>query len=154
MQVQLSHKSAPTPVFPKKKSCRMEITYKFDIVPTAEQVIELYEIAGLPRPTKDPERIKKMFENSNLIVTAWDEEKLVGVCRTITDWVWSSYLADLAVNPDYKKSGIGKKLIELTKEKVGEQSMILLLSVPTAMDYYPKVGFTKENRGFIINRSN
>jgi predicted N-acetyltransferase YhbS len=131
----------------------MEIAYKVDVIPTAEQIIELYNKAALPRPTNDPERIKKMFDNSNLVISAWDEEKLVGVCRTITDWVWCSYLADLAVSPDYKKSGIGKKLIELTKEKVGEQSMILLLSVPTAMDYYPKVGFTKEDRGFMMPRT-
>src|SRR6187402_304480 len=106
----------------------MEIIYKFDRIPTAEQVIELYDKAGLPRPTDDKHRIQKMYENSNLIVTAWDNEKLVGVSRSITDWVWSCYLADLAISPDYKKSGIGKKLIELTKEKVGEQTMILLLS--------------------------
>ena len=131
----------------------MEISYKVDVIPTAEQIIELYNKAALPRPINDPERIKKMFDNSNLVVSAWDADKLVGVCRTITDWVWCSYLADLAVNPDYKKSGIGKKLIELTKEKVGEESMIFLLSVPTAMDYYPKVGFTKEDRGFMIPRT-
>jgi N-acetylglutamate synthase-like GNAT family acetyltransferase len=130
----------------------MEITYRSDIVPTAAQVIELYDKAALPRPTNDPGRIEKMFQNSNLIITAWDKDKLVGVSRTITDWAWCSYLADLAVNPDYKKSGIGKKLIELTREKVGEQSMLLLLSVPTAMDYYPRVGFSKEDRGFIIHR--
>jgi predicted N-acetyltransferase YhbS len=130
----------------------MEIAYKTDTTPTAEQVIELYESAGLPRPTKDAERIRLMYANSNVIVTAWDDNKLVGACRTITDWVWSSYLADLAVDPGYKKSGIGKKLIELTKEKVGEQSMILLLSVPTAFEYYPKVGFSKEDRAFMIPR--
>ncbi|MEO6548741.1 MAG: GNAT family N-acetyltransferase [Ferruginibacter sp.] len=130
----------------------MAIEYKSDIIPTAEQVIELYNEAGLPRPTKDPERIKKMFENSNLIVTAWDETKLVGVARTITDWSWSSYLADLAVSPGYKKAGIGKKLTEITRDRVGKQSMILLLSVSTAMEYYPKVGFTKEDRAFMISR--
>lgn len=94
-----------------------------------------------------------MFEHSNLIVTAWDNDLLVGVSRSITDWVWSCYLADLAVRQDYKKAGIGKKLIKLTKEKVGEQSMVLLLSVPTAMEYYPKVGFTKQESSFIINRT-
>lgn len=130
----------------------MEIIYKTDTIPTPEQIIELYNNAGLPRPTNDPERIKKMFSNSNLIITAWDENKLAGVCRTITDWVWCSYLADLAVSPGYKQSGIGKKLVELTREKLGEQSMILLLSVPAAMDYYPKLGFTKEDRGFSIPR--
>lgn len=131
----------------------MEITYTFDRIPTTEQVIELYDRAGLPRPTDDKDRIQKMYDNSNLIVTAWDNEKLVGVSRSITDWVWSCYLADLAVNPEYKKSGIGKKLLDLTKEKVGEQTMILLLSVPTAMEYYPKVGFIKEDRGFTILRT-
>ena len=131
----------------------MEIVYAFDKIPTADQVIELYDNAGLPRPTNDKERIQKMYDNSNLIVTAWDHDKLIGVSRCITDWVWSCYLADLAVSPDYKKSGIGKKLIELTKEKVGEQTMILLLSVPTAMEYYPKVGFIKEDRGFTILRT-
>lgn len=132
---------------------RAKITYRFDVVPTAAQVVTLYDTAGLPRPTRDLQRIKRMFENSDLIVTAWDEDKLVGVSRTITDWVWGSYLADLAVSPDYKSSGIGKKLIELTREKIGEQSMLLLLSVPTAMDYYPKVGFVRENRAFIIHRT-
>ncbi|MNX30580.1 putative acetyltransferase [compost metagenome] len=131
----------------------MEIIYKFDVKPTADQIIELYDKAELPRPTNDKERIRKIYENSNLIFTAWDNEKLVGVSRSITDWAWSCYLADLAVNPEYKKSGIGKKLIELTKEKVGEQTMVLLLSVPTAMEYYPKVGFSKEDRSFIIHRT-
>jgi N-acetylglutamate synthase-like GNAT family acetyltransferase len=131
----------------------MELIYSFDIIPTSEQVIDLYENAGLPRPTHDKERIKKMYANSNLIITAWDKELLVGVSRCITDWVWSCYLADLAIRKDYKKSGIGKKLINLTKEKVGEQTMVLLLSVPTAMDYYPKVGFMKEDRSFIIHRA-
>ena len=131
----------------------MEITYKTGVLPATQQVIELYEKSGLPRPTKDKERIKKMFENSNVVVTAWDNDRLVGVSRSLTDWAWCCYLSDLAVDPDYKKSGIGKKLIQLTKETVGEQSMILLLSVPTAMEYYPKVGFTKEDRGFMMSRT-
>ncbi len=130
-----------------------QISYRIDVVPTTEQVIELYNDAGLPRPTHDPQRIRTMFKNSNLIVTAWDESKLVGVSRTITDWVWCSYLADLAVSPAYKRSGIGRKLIALTREKIGEQSMTLLLSVPTAMEYYPRVGFVKEGRAFIIHRT-
>ena len=134
------------------KIIALEISYKFDVIPTAEQVIELYENAGLPRPTNDKERIHKMYQHSNLIVTAWAGDLLVGVCRCITDWVWSCYLADLAIRSEYKKSGIGKQLIKLTKEKLGEQSMILLLSVPTAMEYYPKVGFSKEDRSFMIAR--
>jgi predicted N-acetyltransferase YhbS len=131
----------------------MSITYSSSIVPAAAQVTTLYNNAGLPRPTHDEERIRKMYDNSNLIITAWDGDELVGVCRCITDWYWSCYLADLAVEPGYQKEGIGKKLVALTKEKVGEEVMILLLSVPGAMTYYPKVGFTKEDRAFAISRT-
>ena len=132
----------------------MDIQYRLDIVPSTDQVIELYNNAGLPRPTHDRERIQKMYENSNLIVTAWDKDLLVGVSRSITDWVWACYLSDLAVREGYKREGIGKKLIHLTKERLGDQSMILLLSVPSAMEYYPKVGFEKQESSFIINRAN
>lgn len=130
----------------------MKITYSTLKIPTAEMIVELYNNSGLPRPTDDIHRIQKMIENSNLIATAWDGELLVGVARSITDWVWSCYLADLSVRSDYKKSGIGRKLIELTKESVGKQSMVLLLSVPTALEYYPKVGFEKQESSFIMNR--
>ncbi len=131
----------------------IKITYTRDKTPTAEEIIELYRNAGLPRPIDDRERIQKMFENSNLVITAWDGETLVGVARSITDWCWSCYLADLAIRKEYQKFGIGRTLIEMTKEKVGEESMVLLLSVPTAMEYYPKVGFTKQESSFIINRA-
>ncbi len=87
----------------------MELTYGFDIMPTADQIIELYQNSGLPRPIHDRKRIKKMFDNSNLIITCWDGERLIGVSRSITDWCWSCYLADLAVRHEYKESGIGKK---------------------------------------------
>ena len=130
----------------------MNIHYSIDKRPSAEQIIELYNDSGLPRPTQDKERIRTMYENSNLIVTAWDGELLVGVARSLTDWAWACYLSDLAVRDSYKKEGIGRRLISLTKETVGGQSMLLLLSVPSAMDYYPKVGFEKQNSSFIMRR--
>lgn len=130
----------------------MEITYSNSLIPSPDQIITLYENAGLPRPTNDPERIKTMYENSNVIVTAWNGEELVGISRGITDWVWSCYLADLAVRNDYQGKGIGKKLVELTKETIGGKSSVLLLSVPDAMEYYPKIGMTKVENGFIMYR--
>ncbi|MGH2646509.1 MAG: GNAT family N-acetyltransferase [Ginsengibacter sp.] len=134
-----------------KQLNNMNITYKVAVIPTTEEIIELYDDAQLPRPTNDSERIKKIYQNSNLIISAWDNELLAGISRSVTDWNWSCYLADLAVRQDYQKFGIGKKLVELTKQEVGDQTMIILLSVPTAMKYYPKIGFTKLNNSFITN---
>ena len=131
----------------------MNITYKTDCCPDTSEIINLYLSSGLKRPTDDPERIHKMYANSNLIVTAWDGAKLVGVSRSITDFCYSCYLSDLAVNLDYQKSGIGRKLVAITKECIGEESMLLLLSAPTAMEYYPKIGMDNLNNAFMIKRT-
>ena len=131
----------------------MEITYRLDTTPDAESIIDLYISSGINRPTSDKERIANMYVNSNLIVTAWDDGKLVGISRSLTDFCYCCYLSDLAVRQEYQGTGIGKKLIALTKEKIGDQAMLLLLSAPTAMDYYPKVNFQKVDNGFIIKRT-
>jgi predicted N-acetyltransferase YhbS len=102
------------------------------------------------RPVDDNERIKKMCENANLIVTARFNGKLIGVARSITDFVYCTYLSDLAVDEEYQKKGIGKKLIEETK-KQAPQAKLILLSAPAAVDYYPKIGMKKHEHCFILN---
>lgn len=130
----------------------MEIIYKQDVVPDTEAVIALYNSAGLNRPIKDAARISEMYANSNLIVTAWHGEKLVGAARSLTDFCYCCYLSDLAVHDAYKQQGIGKRLIELTRNRLGSRVTLILLSAPGAMEYYPKVGFDVLDNGFIIRR--
>lgn len=129
-----------------------EVDYKINEPLDPKAVVELYRSAGLPRPVDDEARIAKMLENSDLVISAWHDGELIGVSRTITDWVWCSYLADLAVRTDFQKAGIGRKLVELTRAHVTEQSMVLLLSVPDAMEYYPKIGMEKLDNAFILWR--
>ncbi len=130
----------------------MNIQYKTDHMPTAAEVIDLYDSAGLKRPTTDAERIGNMYRNSNLIVTAWDGPLLVGVSRALTDFYYCCYLSDLAIRKEYQEKGIGKRLVRLTKDTIGDRCMLLLLSAPTAMEYYPKIGMDTVKNGFIINR--
>jgi predicted N-acetyltransferase YhbS len=131
----------------------MMISYRTDMIPEKELVVDLYKSSGLNRPVDDKERIGRMYANSNLVITAWDGETLVGVARSLTDFCYCCYLSDLAVRKEYQKHGIGKGLIQRTKEQIGDQTMLLLLSAPGAMEYYPKVGFRKVENGFIIDRA-
>ncbi|MDR0511938.1 MAG: GNAT family N-acetyltransferase [Treponema sp.] len=131
----------------------MEIIYRGDIIPDTDQIIELYNSSGINRPTMDKERIKKMYSNSNLVITAWDNDNLVGISRSLTDFCYCCYLSDLAVKKEYQKTGIGKKLLEITKKHIGEQTALILLSSPTAMEYYPKIGLQKIDNGFINKRT-
>jgi len=128
-----------------------QINYNLDIIPGIEEVMELYADAGLSRP-QDRDRVALMYSNSNLIVTAWDKRKLVGISRALTDFSYCCYLSDLAVRKKYQHHGIGRELIRLTKERIGDQTMLLLLSAPSAMEYYPKIGMSKVENGFIIQR--
>ena len=128
------------------------IEFKFGIVPCAADIIEVYDNSGIKRPTSDSERITKMYNNSNLIITAWLNNELIGITRSITDFCYACYLSDLAVKFEYQKQGIGKQLIELTKEEIGKETALILLSASIAMEYYPKIGFEKIDNGFIIHR--
>lgn len=129
------------------------IEYKVGIIPKASEIIEVYDSSGIKRPTEDSERITKMYENSNLIISAWSNNELVGISRSITDFCYACYLSDLAIKSEYQKEGIGKKLIELTEKEIGKETALILLSAPLAMEYYPKIGFEKVTNGFIIRRT-
>jgi len=129
-----------------------EIVYAIEKAPEAAEVAELYRRAGLIRPVDDLERMGKMIAHANLIICARDGERLVGIARALTDFSFSCYLSDLAVDAEYQRRGIGKELIERVKEEIGEDSMLLLLSAPKAMPYYPHVGFQAVENGWIIPR--
>lgn len=129
------------------------IEFKVGMVPKTSEIIEVYNSSGIKRPTKDSERIAKMYANSNLIISAWLNDELIGISRSLTDFCYACYLSDLAVKKEYQKEGIGKRLIELTKKEIGKETALILLSAPIAMEYYPKIGFENIDNGFIIRRT-
>lgn len=132
----------------------IQISYKDNILPTATEMAYVFKDSGLKRPVDDLVRIQKMIEHADLIVTAWDNDTLVGVARCVTDFSYCCYLSDLAVLSKYQKLGIGKRLIESVQSTIGEQVALILLSAPDAMNYYPHIGFNEIKNGFIIPRKN
>jgi len=117
----------------------------------AATVLALYKNAGLNRPDDVP-RIAKMYQNSNLVISAWLNGELVGVARSLTDFSFCCYLSDLAVKKEVQKLGIGRQLIQKTQEVITDQCTLLLIAAPTAVNYYPKVGFAPLENGFQIKR--
>ncbi len=93
-----------------------------------------------------------MLKNANLTVSAWHEDQLVGIARSLTDFTYVAYLADLAVDSAYQKHGIGKHLVEETKNRLGAECMIVLLAAPKANDYYPKLGFEHNPRAWMLKK--
>jgi len=130
----------------------MVITYKINAKIEAHLLAELYSNAGLSRPVDDLNRIKKMIENANLMVTAWDGERLVGAARALSDYSYCTYISDLAIDKEYQNHGIGHELVSEIIKQAGEESNFILLSPPETMEYYPKIGFEIADNAFIVTR--
>jgi predicted N-acetyltransferase YhbS len=120
-----------------------------------DAVVELYKSCslGARRPSDDRARMAAMLANANLVITAWDGELLVGISRSLTDFAYATYLSDLAVRESYQKRGIGRELIRLTQEAGGPKTTVILLSAPAAVNYYPRIGFTRHESAWTIRGS-
>lgn len=132
----------------------MNIVYKINPQLNGHEVAAVYDDSGLRRPTDDLERIRTMIDHSNLVLAAYDNDQLIAVSRSITDFSFCCYLSDLAVTKKYQRLGIGKELMRRTKEYLGDKVMLLLLATPEAMEYYPQTGFEKVDNGWILKRLN
>jgi ribosomal protein S18 acetylase RimI-like enzyme len=131
-----------------------DVVYRSNINITAEQFIDLLNRStlGERRPVNDPGRIQKMLDHGNVLITAWQNELLVGASRALTDFSFCCYLSDLAVDQQFQHQGIGKKLIDLTHEVSGDQTMLILLAAPAAREYYPKVNMERFEHCFVRHR--
>jgi len=117
-----------------------------------DEVIDVYRSSGLGlrRPVDDRGCVERMFAEANLVVGAWDGNRLVGIARTLTDFCYVAYLADLLVRLEYQKRGIGRELIRKTRAELGAKASIVLLAAPAAEQYYPRLGFTKHPQAWML----
>ena len=127
------------------------ITYRLGNDLDLEQVIELYRAStlGERRPVDDRGRMRAMLANANLVVTAWDGSLLVGISRALSDFAYVTYLADLAVRRSHQRLGIGRELIRETRRH-GGRAYLTLLAAPKAVEYYPRIGFSRHPSAWIL----
>jgi predicted N-acetyltransferase YhbS len=130
----------------------MTIEYRVGNELDLDEVIELYKAStlGERRPVDDRQIMADMLHHGNLTIAAWDGSLLVGIARTLTDFTYCGYMADLAVRKSHQKSGIGKELIRRTRECMGPRSTLVLLAAPKAVEYYPRIGFTRHESAWIL----
>lgn len=130
----------------------MNIIYKNNHVISVEQFISLLQRSrlGERRPIENKTCLNGMLDNSNLTITAWDENKLVGIARCMTDFHYACYLSDLAVDEDYQRLGIGKILQNKVKENLQDTCKLILISAPNANDYYKHIGYRQNPRCWVL----
>lgn len=130
----------------------LDVVYLNNVKISADEFIDLLKRSTLDarRPVHDKDRIQRMLDHGNILITAWYQNKLVGISRALSDFAFCCYLSDLAVDEAFQKKGIGKKLIEETHNVAGHQTMLILLAAPAAKQYYPRIGMERFTDCFLI----
>ena len=130
-----------------------EIRYRTGNDLDLDEVISVYldSTLGMRRPVDERDRMKQMLESANLVISAWDGERMVGISRSLSDFTFCTYLSDLAVRRKYQRKGIGRELMRRTQE-AGGRATVFLFAAPAAEAYYPHVGF-RAGSGWILGEA-
>ena len=114
------------------------------------ELFDLYKKVGMLKrfiENRDFDKIQSAFQKSYKVVTAWDEKRLIGSCRMLSDGICYGAIFDVAVLPEYQKKGVGKGLMNLLLKK--EESMTIhLTSTFGNEDFYKKLGFKKHKTAY------
>ena len=87
-------------------------------------------------------QIKKMLAHSNVIITLWNKNNLVGFGRATTDQVYRAVLWDIVVSKDVQRVGLGKIIVEeLLKDKKINSAEKVYLMTTDSQDFYKQLGF-------------
>ncbi|MNQ22609.1 Acetyltransferase (GNAT) family protein [compost metagenome] len=137
---------------PRKHMNHITIDYRQDVPLDPADVARVFDRSGIKRPTNDLARIARMFAAPSLLLSAWVDNELVGLSRSLTDHAYCCYLSDLAVDKKYQGHGIGRELVQRTQAIIGDEVSLILLSAPDAMSYYPTLGFELAQNAYVIRR--
>lgn len=100
----------------------------------------LFNEVGWTDKTDDINRLKTMVENSQIVVTAWDEETMIGFARCTTDYVFNGQINNVVVDSKYRRKGIGKVLINTILDS-SKQVTYMLRGDIESEKFYRSLGF-------------
>lgn len=121
---------------------------------TKEQVEQLFLSVNWVSG-KHPERLYKALMNSSTVLTAWDDDRLVGLIRVLDDTEMLAQIHYVLVYPDYQGNGIAGTMIELIKEKY--KNFFYIEAMPEDKNnvaFYQKHGFFVMENGAAIQICN
>ena len=111
----------------------------------SQDIVKLYKAGGWWKDSYDSSGIPSLIGRSFAFAVAVDKKtnKTIGMARVLSDSVSDAYIQDVVVLPEYRKAGIGKKLvlklIDFCKQR--GVSWIALISEPDQEMFYKKLGF-------------
>ncbi|MEH7608241.1 GNAT family N-acetyltransferase [Priestia megaterium] len=106
---------------------------------------EIYHWVGWTNHNE--EKIKKVFQSSNVVAIAYDEDNIAGFGRALSDGVFNAAIYDVVVDEHYQNKGIGEQIIENLLAQLNDISCVHLVSTSGNEEFYRKAGFRKMKTG-------
>lgn len=97
----------------------------------------------------DMERTQTALSKT-LNITAYDNERLVGCLRILTDGYFFGTITELLVLPEYQKQGVGSRLLELAKENT--PTMLYFGAQPGIEAFYEKNSYQRSLQSYMIEK--
>jgi GNAT superfamily N-acetyltransferase len=113
-------------------------------LPDKDEYFSLFATTGWNEDYKaSPDDLERTNRNSWLVVSAYDEDKLVGFGRVVTDFVLHAMIYDMIVLPDYQGRGIGTMIMERLLNRCREQGIrdVQLFCAKGKRGFYERNGF-------------
>ncbi|UXR70142.1 MULTISPECIES: GNAT family N-acetyltransferase [unclassified Staphylococcus] len=112
----------------------------------------LYNDVGWSAYTNDLKVLKQAVLRSLDVITAWDDDKLVGLIRVVGDGQTILYIQDILVLNAYQNKGVATKLLQemLSKYSNVRQKVLLTEEAPDVRHFYEKNGFDSCDKGSIV----
>ena len=107
-----------------------------------ELVRQFLAEVGWQHRVGSPEQFRKMMENTDRTVVAWDDSRVVGFARALCDEVSNGYISMVAVAAERRGQGIGRKLIELLIGDDPNVTWVLRASTGSG-EFWENVGFKR-----------
>jgi predicted GNAT family N-acyltransferase len=122
-----------------------------------EQLVALFRSAWWTK-TRDADAVERMLEGSDLTVGLVDpaSDRLVGFARAITDHTFLAVVLDVIVDPDYRGTGLGARLMNelLAHPELAAVDSVELVCQPELIDFYRRWGFTDAvGRSLLMRRT-
>ena len=107
------------------------------------EILRLYKSVGWTAYTDHSDVLRQGFENSMLILAAYEGEQLLGVIRTVGDGYTIVFVQELLVFPEHQRKGIGTALLQAVLDRYSHVRQIELATDNTekTIAFYKSMGF-------------
>ncbi|MGK7911511.1 MAG: GNAT family N-acetyltransferase [Synechococcus sp.] len=111
-----------------------------------DQLLELFRRNAFWASDRSREDLERAVAHSHPVVTVWDGERLIGFARATSDGVYRAVLWDVVIDDDYRKQGLGRKLVEtLIAHPDMQRVERVYLFTTYQQDFYKRIGFEENS---------